>query len=163
MKKRTNVAILALGCTALVATAFARTPVIQQAALSAQSRLIKPIAEVTYFNGIVGVEFRIRKNGSSTIGNRDVIVVDLDPSLPKLVGGVTDNRTPRSGYLDVNGTIINLTPQADATLKATIPQSAINWFGGNSLSVEVYDGPPTASGAPIGKRFVGWSTDAYLQ
>lgn len=162
MQKRTKIAAIALSVGALMATAFGQTQVFRQFTQAFRAKLVKPIPEVTYFNGNVGVEFQIKNNGYSTIGSRDLIVVDLDPNAPKLMGGVTDDRPPLSGTIDVNGTIVNLVPLPNGNLKATIPQSAINWFSGNYLSVDVYDGPPDANGYPTGQRFVGWSTDAYL-
>jgi hypothetical protein len=162
MNKRSKIALIALGVTTLVATALAQNPVLAPFNQALKARLVKNAPEVTYFNGEVGIEFQIKNTGFSTIGDRDVIVIDLDPSLPKLMGGVTDDRVPLSARLDMNGTVISLSMMPNGNLKATIPQSAVNWFSGNYLTVEVFDGPADANGNPTGKRIVGWAADAFL-
>jgi hypothetical protein len=162
MNKRSKTAIIALGITTLVATALAQSPVLGPLNQALKARLVKNGPEVTYFNGEVGIEFRIKNTGFSTIGDREVVVIDLDPAQPKLMGGVTDDRVPLSGRLDMNGTVISLSTMSNGDLKATIPQSAVNWFSSNYLTVEVFDGPADANGNPTGKRIVGWAADAFL-
>lgn len=151
----TKLTALIVGVTALVATGFS-----QSISIGGPSSPLKD--EISYFNGEVGIEFTLRSKSSVIRSGRDLIVEDLDPTLPKLMGGVVDDRRPLSGIADINGTVLHLKLLPDRTLQASVPKSAINWIGGNLLTVDVFDGPPASDGTPTGERIASWITSASL-
>lgn len=147
-----------LSMTALVAVTFATESPLQRAHGKLKASRIKQLPELSYFNGEVGLEYAVVNSSSQVIGDRVLIVTDLDPTLPKLLGTVSDDRAPLSGVLSMNGAIVNLRLRSDGLLAGTIPGFALNWYSTNSLQVEVFDGPADPSGAPTGRRIHRWVT-----
>lgn len=158
MKNQIKILTLVLSFAAISAVALASDSSLQKAYGKFKARRINQLPELSYFDGEVGLEYAIMNSGVQVVGNRLLIVTDLDPSLPKLLGTVADDRTPLSGFLNMNGTVANLRVRSDGTLAATIPGFALNWYSANSLQVEVFDGPPTPSGAPTGRKIHRWVT-----
>ncbi|MFT7680099.1 MAG: hypothetical protein ACI8QC_004105 [Planctomycetota bacterium] len=154
MNKRTKILASAFGLLALCAATLGQPA--QQVADSMKARLLTERAEVGYYDGHVGIEFQIRNLGETPIGDREVRVVDLDPALPKLLGGVRDDRAPLSGAMEFNGMLIPMELLPGGDLIGTLPRGAFQWFSSNTLKVRVFDGFATSRGTPSGETIVTW-------
>lgn len=154
MNKRTKIFAGALSLLALSAGTLAQQG--QQAADSIKARRLADRPELTYYDGHVGVEFQVKNLADTPVGDREVRVIDLDPSLPKLRGGVLDDRAPRSGVMELNGMLFPLEVLPDGGLRGKLPQGAFHWYSSNVLTVRVFDDYATPSGNPSGRPVVTW-------
>lgn len=110
----------------------------------ATTRLQALLPEMSQFCGQNALQIEVRNTSSIDVADRIVVVRKLPMHDPRLKDGngrfiMTDFRTPSSGTILVNGTVIPMVLQPDGSLLAVVSSSLVNWFAGNQIQVFVRD------------------------